>query len=201
LGLGVRGSVRIGATVAGCALVAACTPNQPPASTSTPPDTATASPTGSATPTETDIERQMRLDWEAAEKAYRSAISEGDRLAREGGASKATPTLRAVSTGEFLELQLLNLRVLKSRGWRFEGGVTIISVRRDGGWHSTELNLLSCEDNSSWRVFDRHGRDVTPQNQPDYVQSLTVKKVGNAWKVSDVYTKKVKNVAEKDCAP
>ena len=201
MGLGVRGFMRIGAAIAGCALVAACTPDQPPAVTPTPTPSVTPSPTRSATPTETDIERRMRLDWEAAEKAYRSAISEGDRLARQGGTSKATPALKTVATGDFLDLQLLNLRLLKSRGWRFEGGVTILAVRRGGGWHSTELNLLSCEDNSSWKVIDRRGRDVTPQNQPDYVQSLTVKRVDNVWKVSGVSSEKVKNVTEKDCAP
>ena len=84
LGLGVRGAVRIGATVAGCALVAACTPDQPPTSTPTPAVTATPSPTASASPTETDIERRMRLDWEAAEKAYRTSIAEVSRLAQKG---------------------------------------------------------------------------------------------------------------------
>ena len=68
MALGVRGFMRIGATIAGCALVAACTPEEPPAVTPTPTPTVTTSPMPSATPTETDIERRMRLDWEAAEK-------------------------------------------------------------------------------------------------------------------------------------
>ena len=74
MALGVPGFVRIGAVIAGCALVAACTPEPGPTTTPTPAPPTTASPTPSATPTETEIERQQRLDFEAAEKAYR-----GDR--------------------------------------------------------------------------------------------------------------------------
>src|SRR3712207_1938418 len=106
--------MRIGATIAGCALVAACTPEQPPAvtPTPTPAQTATPSPTPSVTPTETDIERRMRLDWEAAERAYREATSESDRLARIGGVRNASPKLKQVAAGDFLNLAVENLRVL-----------------------------------------------------------------------------------------
>ena len=83
MGLRVRGFVRIGAAIAACALVAACTPDEPPV-VNTPTPTVTPSATPSATPTESEIERQMRLDWEAAEEAYRAAVAEGDRLARQG---------------------------------------------------------------------------------------------------------------------
>jgi hypothetical protein len=198
LALGVRGSVRIGATIAGCALVAACTPEQPPAVTPTP--MATPIPSPSVSPTETDIERQTRLDWEAAEKAYRAAVSEGDRLARTGGVTKATPKLSAVSTGEFLDLQLTSLKLLKSRKWQFRGHVSILGVKRASGWSSAELELLACEDNSTWRLLDQSGRDVTPKNQPDYIQTLTVKKDRGSWKVAGLSTRKVKNVAREDCA-
>ena len=68
MALGVPGFVRIGAVIAGCALVAACTPEPAPTTTPTAVPPATASPTPSATPTETEIERQQRLDFEAAEK-------------------------------------------------------------------------------------------------------------------------------------
>ena len=199
MGLGVRGFMRIGAAIAGCALVAACTPDQPPAVTPTPTPAATPSPTPSATPTETDIERQMRLDWQAAEKAYRTAVAEGDRLARKGGVTKATPELRAVSTGEFLDLQLISLNLLKSRKWQFQGSVTIFSVKRAGGWSRATLELLACEDNSTWRILDQGGRDVTPKNQPDYIQSLTVNNIRGSWKVAGLSTKKVENATREDC--
>ncbi len=41
------------------------------------------SPTPAATtPAESQIEREMRLDYEAAEKAYRATVAEQDRLAQ-----------------------------------------------------------------------------------------------------------------------
>ena len=196
MGLGVRGLMRIGATIAGCALVAACTPEQPPAVTPTP--TATPAPTPSATPTETDTERQMRLDWEAAEEAYRRSIAEVNRLAQQGKTS-ASPALKEVSSGAYLGVQLSSLRGIKSRGWRLEGEITILGVARVGGWNATSLDLLACEDNSTWRVFDRSNRDVTPKDRPDYIQELTVNKLGAKWKVVQVASRKVQDVSAEDC--
>ncbi len=89
MALGVPGFVRIGAAVAGCALVAACTPQPGPTVTPTPAPPVTASATPSASPTETEIERQQRLDFEAAEKAYRASIAE-----RTGWLSSADPSQR-----------------------------------------------------------------------------------------------------------
>ena len=72
-----RGFMSVGAAVACCALAAACTSE--PAPSSTP------SLSPAATPTESQIERQMRLDYEAAEEAYRASMAEQDRLYRAGG--------------------------------------------------------------------------------------------------------------------
>ena len=197
MGLGVRGFMRIGAAIAGCALVAACTPDQPPTVTPTP--TATPSATPSATPTETNIERQMRLDFEAAEKAYRTAIAESDRLAQSGGARKPTAVLKGSATGDYLRVLIADLRTFESRGWRLKGGVTILNVSRSGGWTSTKLELTACEDNSTWKVLDQKGQDVTPKNQPDYIQSLTATNSQGVWKISDSSTRKVANVERSDC--
>jgi hypothetical protein len=62
----------VGALAALCLSAAACTPTGP----STPSPT----PTPSASPTETQLEKQTRLDFEAAEKAYRTFSAEFDRL-------------------------------------------------------------------------------------------------------------------------
>jgi hypothetical protein len=189
--LRVRGFVRIGAAMAGCALFVACTPEPGPAVTPSPAP-------ATVTPTETDIERQQRLDYEKAEEAYRRAVAEGDRLAQLGIA-KRTPELEAVATDEYLELQVYSLQQLKKRGLRQKGTVTIVEVSRSGGWSTNELNLVGCEDNSTWRVIDGAGKDVTPRDQQDYVQTLTVVKTGTSWKVSDLTSKKVKNVRPEDC--
>ena len=90
-----RGAVTLGAVATGCALLAACTPApQPPAATPTPSVT-------SASPTESAIERQMRLDYEAAEKAYRANIAEQDRQSQLGIA-EATPALTSTASGLYL---------------------------------------------------------------------------------------------------
>ena len=76
----------VGAVVACCALAVACTPEQPASAPSPTPV--------STTPTESQIERQMRLDYEAAEKAYQAALAEQERQAVLGIA-KLTPALNA----------------------------------------------------------------------------------------------------------
>jgi hypothetical protein len=200
LGLGVRGLMRIGATIAGCALVAACTPEQPPGVTPTPTTTATPSTTPSATPTETDIERRMRLDFEAAEKAYRASVAEQDRLSRLGVA-RASPELKRTSAGEYLQFALLGLREIEKSGWRTIGGVRIVGIAR-GGWQERQVRLVACEDGSEVKLVDKTGRDVTPKKAiSTYVQNLTVVKYGNDWKVSDVRSKGVKTFEGAACGP
>jgi hypothetical protein len=141
----------------------------------------------------------MRLDYEAAEAAYRASIAEGDRLARRGGVRKATPALKAVATGDYLRLQVESLKALKEQGERIKGGTTVVGVRPDGGYQSTRLRIVACEDNSTWRVITKDGKDVTPKNQPDYIQSLTVIKLGSSWKVSDGSTQQVKTLPANAC--
>lgn len=201
MALGVSGFVRIGAAIASCALVAACTPDRGPTVTPTPAPPPTASPTPSATPTESEIERQQRLDWEGAESAYRQAVSESDRIARAGGANKPTPALQAVTTGRYLELQSEILSSQKKRGEKLVGGVTIVSVVRDGGHSQKELRLVTCEDNSTWKVFNQAGKDITAKPQLNYVQSLLIVKVGHAWKVSKGRTRQVKTLSQRECGP
>ena len=93
MALGVPGFVRVGAAVAGCALVAACTPQPGPTGTPTPAPPVTASARPSASPTETEIERQQRLDYEAAEKAYRATSPN-----RTGWLNSAYPSQRRNSS-------------------------------------------------------------------------------------------------------
>jgi hypothetical protein len=198
LALGVRGFMRIGATIAGCALVAACTPEQPPAVTPTPTPAVTASPTPSATPTETDIERRMRLDFEAAEEAYRASVAEQDRLSRLGVA-RATAKLKRTSAGSYLEFALTGLREIEESGWRTTGDVRIVGIAR-GGWREGRVHLFACEDGSKVRIIDRAGRDVTPKKAiATYTQHLTVEKFGDYWKVSNLRSKPVKTFKDQPC--
>jgi hypothetical protein len=176
--------VSVGAAVACCALAAACTPE--PASTSTP------SPTPAATtPTESQIERQMRLDYEAAEVAYRANIAEQDRLARAGGVYKTTATLESTAEGEYLSAALSSLAYIKRKGWHGMGSTSILGVVQVG-WQEERVRLMTCEDGSGLRLFDRAGKDVTPNGDARFVQSLSVVLRAGQWRVSTYESKSVK---------
>ena len=197
MALRVRGFVTTGAAIAACMLIAACTP-EPPTVVNTPTPTVS-TPTASPTPTESEIKRQMRLDYEAAESAYRGAVAEGERLSQQGGSKAASPKLRAVATGDYLTLQVKALRILRSRGWHLVGNARILGVQPVGGWNATELTIRACEDNSPWKLMDKRGRDVTPKDKSDYIQLLTFTKSKGNWKVADVSTQRVQSVERADC--
>jgi hypothetical protein len=185
--------VSVGAVVAFCALAAACT--QEPAQTSSPSATPAAT-----TPIESEIERQMRLDYEAAKRAYRSSTAEQDRLYQAGGATKATAALRATATGSYLEITLKSLREVHESGWYAKGSTKIIGVVANGGWREGRVGLTSCEDNNAIQFFDRRGDDVTPKNERRYVQELTVVKVTERWKVSTTNSTRVHSFEGQPCA-
>jgi hypothetical protein len=185
--------VGVGAVVACCALAAACT--QEPAQTSSP------SPTPAATmPTESQIERQMRLDYEAAEEAYRANMAEQDRLYKAGGAVEPSAVLEATATGSYLRISLKSLRDVHDAGWRTTAGTKILGVVRDAGWRRDRVGLTSCEDNEIVRFVDKSGKDVTPLGPALYVQALTIVRVSGSWKVSAAMTRKVKTFEGQPCA-
>ena len=104
-----RGFVSVGAVVACCMLVAGCAPTHP---ASAPPPTPAIT-----TPTESQIERQMRLDYEAAEQAYRANMAEQDRQSQLGTAEK-TEALTSTARGNYLRFALQVLRDIRDSGWR-----------------------------------------------------------------------------------
>jgi hypothetical protein len=178
-----RGFVSVGAIVASCALAAACTSE--PTSTSTPLPTPAAT-----TPTESQIERQIRLDYEAAEKAYRANIAEQDRLYRGGGSRRATAALKATATGEYLKITVGWLRDFRKSRLRAEGSSKVVGVERNS-WKDGRVGLIACEDGSVVKIVDRLGRDVTPPEHRRFVQSLTVVRTSGRWKVSKQTSKSV----------
>jgi hypothetical protein len=188
-----RGFVSVGAVVACCALAAACSPDQAPASTPSPTLVTT-------TPAESQIERQMRLDYEAAEEAYRANMAEQDRLYKAGGTVEATPLLDATATGSYLRISLKSLQDVREAGWRATAGTDIVGVVRDGGWKSGQVGLTSCEDNEIVRFVNKSGKDVTPDGLARYVQALTVVRESGRWKVSAASTTKVKTFEGQPCA-
>jgi hypothetical protein len=186
-----RGFVSVGAVVACCALAVACTPEQP-ASTPSPTPASTA-------PTESQIERQMRLDYEAAEKAYRANIAEQDRLARAGGIRRATSALKSSAEGSYLSFTVASLALIKRNGWRGSGSTMILGVVKIG-WQEKRVRLMSCEDGSSLRLFDKSSNDVTPKGESRFVQSLLVVQRAGRWRVSAFDSKSVKAFEGQPCA-
>lgn len=177
-------------------LVAGCTPDPGPGPGGSPtPSVSSAAP--SPTPTENAQERQQRLDFEAAEKAYVTADAETGRLAMKGGASKATPTLLATTTGEYLDVQMVDLRALRENGWRADRPVTT-SVRADGGWSPTEIRLTACEDASKVRLIDRKGKVVAKDRDRRFVQKLTAVRIDGAWKISGIESEVVKDFKDNE---
>ena len=194
---------RFGVASCGLALAAAlvaggCTPDEPKQSTSpSPAMTASASPT----PTENAQERQQRLDREAAENAYRTSDKELARLAMAGGASKPTKILRATTAGDYLAVQMSDLKDLKKRGWRADRPIRS-SVVADGGWSATEIGLTACEDASQVRLLKKNGKADKNDRPARGVQTLTATKVAGGWKITDVDTKFVKSFdGEPGCQP
>lgn len=182
----------VGAAVACCALAAACTSEPAPSSAPSPIRAAT-------TPTETQIERQMRLDYQGAERAYRANMAEQDRQARLGIAVK-TEELTSTARGNYLLFVLEVLRDIRDSGWRAEGATTIRGIARQG-WQEDQVRLSACEDSSSVTFVDEEGREVTPKKLVrTYVQDLTVDRVKGRWKVSDVESRPVKNYEGVSCA-
>ena len=182
----------VGAVVACCALAAGCSPDQAPASTPSPTPVA-------ATTAESQIERQMRLDYEAAEEAYRTNISEQDRLARAGGVERPTAELRTTAEGEYLSSVVASLALIKRNGWRGSGSTTIVGIGRVG-WQEKHVRLLSCEDGSRLQLFDNSGKDVTPKGNSRFVQHLLVVQRAGRWRVSTFDSKSVKSLEGQPCA-
>jgi hypothetical protein len=186
-----RGFVSVGAVIACCAL-AACTHEPTPTSPPSPPRAAT-------TPAESKIERQMRLDYEAAEEAYRANRAEQARLYQAGGTTEATSAMKATATASYLRITLEALRRIKNAGWHATGTTEIVGVVANGGWKDNEVGLTSCEDSSVVRLFDRSGKEVTPSTNRRYVQVLKVVERGGRWKVSKAVTTKVNSFQGQLC--
>jgi len=141
----------------------------------------------------------MRLDYEAAESAYRANIAEQDRLARAGGTDRPTAALKATAEGEYLSAAVTSLAFIETNGWHGTGSTRILGVAHLG-WQAKRVRLLSCEDGSLLRLLDHSGHDVTPKGDSRFVQSLFVARRAGRWKVSAFESKSVKVFEGEQCA-
>ena len=138
----------------------------------------------------------MRLDYAAAEKAYRTSSVEGDRLIARG-ASKPSAAFKAVATGEYLELIMGLSQQVRDEGYTGNGGTIIRGVVEDG-YQEDKLQLLACEDVSKVKLY-KDGERVNRNSSPYYVQHLTVTKDGSDWKVSKMKTTQLKSLEGQPC--
>lgn len=134
-----HGRTGVAVTTLLCAVVlAACTPD--PVVQPTPSPTPTV-----ATPTETAAERQERLDYAAAEKAYRTFRAEYGRVLRAGGAKEPTKVMKETAGGDYLATFTGVAAAYRANGTK-DVGLEKIGYVRPNGYQSTRLVLSVCED-------------------------------------------------------
>ncbi len=167
-----RAFSQLGAALAVCSLAAACTQQGTPDPTPAPPPT-------SSSPAETQLERQTRLDFQAAEKAYRLFRAEYTRVATAGGSDRPTAAMRQNAAGPYLAVMTDFLAQTKASGKRQQGVVRIAYVRPES--HSPkEVTLQVCEDGTQVKNVTENGR-VSTGIAAKIV--LYVRPVDGRWKV------------------
>jgi hypothetical protein len=187
--LKARAYCYLGAFSASCVLLAACTPAN--GTIPTPPP-ATSSP-ASATPPETAQEREERLAYKAAEKAYRTFAAEYARLQQQsGGNGEPTETMRDNAAGPYLKAMTGFLRSKAEKGTHSDSAVRIAYVV-PGGYSVNELILLVCQDGSKVKVLDSSNKRVGTGT----VSKLTIylRPVAGRWKIWSAHQEAVKSCA------
>ena len=163
---------QLGAALAMCSLAAACTPQRAP-------DPAPSPTSASTTPAETQLERQTRLDFQEAEKAYRSFRAEYSRLAIAGGADRPTSVMKENASGPYLEVMVDFLAQTRAAGKKQQGVVRIAYVRPES--HSPrEVTLQVCEDGTKVRNVAEDGH-ISKGVAAKIV--LYVRPIDGRWKV------------------
>lgn len=148
--------------------------------------------------TETDLQRQMRLDYEAAEKAYRTSAVEADQLVA-SGATKPSAAFTAVATGKYVDLIMELAGQVHEAGYTKVIGDTVIRGVVPAGYQEKKIKLIACEDVSGIKVYKDSNR-VKTNGSPYYVQHYTVTKTdAKTWKVSDVDTTQLKSLEGQPC--
>jgi hypothetical protein len=183
--------VTLGTTMAVGVLLCSCAPEGPPTSSPTP----VAAPTPSAsTPTESPQEREERLAYEGAEKAYRNFITEYARVVRVTDRPHVTQAMREHATGDYLKAYTAFIKQRRKARLRSSGPAVIGRVDRVA-YNPNRVLLTVCEDGSKARVVDRQGKTVG-RGQIRTID-LTVRRSGSHWLVSDGDNeKRVKSCAE-----
>lgn len=149
----------------------------------------TPSPTPSVqTPTETAEERQERLDYAAAEKAYRTFRAEYGRVLRAGGAKEPTKVMKETAGGEYLKSFTEIIQAYDGLRLHSVGQEEIAYVRHVG-YTEDEVALEVCEDTSDVRDLDEAGKERGRGEIRS--ASITARRLSSGWKVWSGKGKKV----------
>lgn len=153
------------------------------------PSQSSAQPTGPAS--ESAQDRAMRLDKEAARKAYLDGSAEYDRLVMAGGADKATKKLTDNFSGAYLKDATETIQLFKTSGWHTDRSIST-KVTADQGWSASKIELTACEDSSKVRTLDKSGNEVNKGGVRLIVQTLVAKRTGDQWKIDSQTSRPVK---------
>lgn len=160
-----------------------CTPE--PAPTPTPIPSA---PSVSKSPTESPQERQQRVDYEAAEKAYRTFRAEYNRVLQDGGAENPTRIMKATAGNKYLAEVQRVAAAYNGFGYRQVGDEKIVFVKRIG--HSaTSVVLNVCEDTRQVHTEDKK-RKIVGRGEMRLLD-LEVEPQSGVWKLWSGTGKKV----------
>jgi hypothetical protein len=145
------------------------------------------SPTTSAqTPTESAQQRQERLDYAAAEKAYRTFRAEYGRVLRAGGAKEPTRVMKATAGGSYLRELSEIIEAYEGTG-AYDRGKERIGYVRAGGYGPNALILDVCEDG---RAITTHSGDKLIPGEIRTAH-LQITKAAGEWKISSGTGRKV----------
>lgn len=173
-------SRRLAAMTLLASVTAGCSPD--PAPTPAPP------PPVSQTPTESAQEMQQRVDYEAAEKAYRTFRAEYGRVLQRGGAEKATQVMTENAGGPYLREFAQVMRGYRRLGFH-ESGTLKIGYVRYAGYSTSSILLDVCEDDRPVDVYQRNGKKYGSGEVR--TARLDVRKKGDRWKMWDGESQKV----------
>lgn len=170
---------RLAAVATVSLVVAGCT------NVATPPQTPT--PPVSQSPTESAQEMQQRLDYEAAEKSYRTFRAEYNRALRAGGAKTPTKIMKATAAGPYLTELAQAVEAYKGLGSYDTGSENILFVRYIG--HSpSAVNLEVCEDSRAIKTLNKSGK---LQGSGDILKAQLEVRKTDQWRVWSGTGKKV----------
>ncbi len=186
---------RAAAAAVALAVIAACTP----AATSTPAPTTTTSAqptylctagTQTASPfpcdkARYDEQQKTKALEDEAKAVYERYWKEYTRLLAAGGASEATPELKATTTGAFLQNVVALLKYQSEKGWTprpfvisQKSKIVASPLKPDA-----EVSMIVCEDSRGTVLVDRSGSAAGKGVLA--VQNLALKRVDGAMRIYD----------------